>query len=124
MRTVSIRLESLTEEVLRRVIELYDETVGGHGLRYFNSGTLEYAKEMLTNRSSVEWRYGSRLSGHSKLWIQLNHRTCLSEPAIYFSFGANVDESPGIRKKVEKLESRFSRVVSDFLKEKGLAISE
>ena len=122
MRTVSIRLESLTEEVLRRVIELYDETVGGHGLRYFNSGTLEYAKEMLMNRSSVEWRFGSRLSGHSKLWIQFNYRTRLSEPVIYFSFGANVDESPGIRRKVQKLEANFSHAVSEFLKEKGLDI--
>ena len=57
MRTVSMRLEDLTEEVLWRIIELYDKTVGGHGLRHFNSGTLEYAKEMLTNRSSVEWRF-------------------------------------------------------------------
>ena len=123
MRTVSIRLESLTEEVLRRVIELYDETVGGNGSRYFNSGTLQYVKEMLTNRSSVEWRFGSRLSGHSKLWIQLDYRTRLSEPVIYFSFAANVDESPGIRKRVQKLEANFSRSVSEFLEERGLAVS-
>ncbi len=122
MRTISIRLESLTEEVLRRVIEIYDEIVGGHGLKYFDSGTLQYAKEMLMNRSSVEWRFGSRLSGHSKLWIQRDYRTHLHESAIYFSFGANVDESPGIRKKVIALETQFSRAVSEFLEEKGLAI--
>ena len=122
MRTVSMRLVDLTDEILRGVIELYDKVVGGHGLGYFNSGTLQYARELLEKRSSVEWRFGSRLSGHSKLWIQRDYR--LSEPAIYFSFGANVDmESAKIRKEVKKIETNFSSTVSEFLREKGLAVS-
>lgn len=54
MRTVGMRLENLTEEVLRRVIELYDETVGGHGLRYLNPDLLRSAKEKLSYRHPVE----------------------------------------------------------------------
>lgn len=123
MKTVSIRLASLTNEVLHGVIKLYDEVVGGHGLRYFDSGTLQYAKELLERSWPVEWRFGSHLSGHSKLWIQRDYRTHLSEPVIYFSFGANVDKSPGIRKKVQKLEANFSHAVSRFFKEIGIAIS-
>ncbi len=124
MKTESMRLADLTNEILHEVIELYDKVVGGNGLRYFNSGTLQYAIELLEKRSSVEWRFGSRLSGHSKLWIQRDYRIHLSEPVIYFSFGANVDESPGIRKKVQKLEANFNDAVSKLLREKGLAVSE
>lgn len=124
MRTVSMRLESLTDEVLHKVIELYDRVVGGHGLRYFDSGTLQYAKELLEKRSPVELRFGSRLSWHSKLWIQRDW-THSPEQLIYFSFGANVDTgSAKTRKEVKALETDFGRVVSEFLKERGLAVSD
>lgn len=124
MRIVSMRLVDLTDEVLREIIELYDEVVGGNGLRYFDSGTLQYAKELLEKRSSVEWRFGSCLSGHSKLWIQRNWRGKSSDQLIYFSCGANVDmESAKIRKEVKKIETNFNDAVSEFLRAKGLAVS-
>ena len=115
-----MRLSKLTYETLERIVKIYDETVGGHGSHYLRPNALDYAKEELQFGHPVEFRFGSKVTGHSKLWI---HRDwSYAEPAIYFSFGPNTDSRYEDEELAKKLGADFEKVINSFLKKEGLAI--
>jgi len=112
-----MKLSDLTDEILSELIILYDETVGGNG-RYYPQ-TAEYVQRTLEGGHSVEKRCGSRLTGHSKLWIRWSDTV---EEVICFSFGANTVPGEASKREIRKLEQSFENAVDNFLTERGLAI--
>jgi hypothetical protein len=116
-----MRLSELTYEILEKVVKIYDETVGGYGSHYLRPSALDYIKKEFQLGHPVEYRFGSRVTGHSKLWIQCEffHE---EGPAIYFCFGPNTDSRYEDEELAKKLGADFEKAIDSFLKKEGLAI--
>ena len=116
-----MKLSDLTYEILERVVKIYDKTVGGHGSRLLHPGCLDDIKKELQRGRYVEYRFGSKVTAHSKLWIicEFLHK---QGPAIYFSFGPNIDSRYEDEKLAKKLKTKFEKAINAFLKEENLAI--
>lgn len=110
-----MKLSDLTYEILEEIVKIYDKTVGGHGSQYLHPGDLDDVRR----QSSVERRFGSKVTGHSKLWIQRDWS--YDEPAIYFRFDPNTITGEN-EKLGEELKKKFEQAVDDFLRKQGLAI--
>ena len=69
--------DQLTPELMRMIIETYYASTGA-GERTFDDVDIEMyfeqTREMLEHLGCAEWRFGSRLSPHSKLWIEKSGR--------------------------------------------------
>jgi len=119
-----MKRSDLTYEILQEIVKLYDETVGGHGSRYVNPWTLKDLEERnLQGRNAIEWRFGSKVTGHSKLWIHFEVPGAPAEERVYFRFGPNTSQGEN-EKLGRQLIKKFEKVIDKFLKERGLAVTE
>src|SRR4030042_2718700 len=117
-----MKLSDLTYEILVEIVTIYDETVGGHGIRYLYPGELNNILQDVQKYGAAERRYGSSLTIHSKLWIQCDFSYC-AKPVIFFRFDANVDLHSKRGEKIAlNLERKFEEAVDEFLTKRGLAI--
>ena len=64
-----MRLGDLDYGLLREIVQLYDKVVGGWGSKHLNPRHLESILKTFRNGHAVEWRFGSKTTVHSKLWI-------------------------------------------------------
>ena len=115
-----VSLSDITPLRLERLFEIYDETVGGAATyRLAHNFPISYymsqLEELRTSRI-LEWRFGSRISMDSKLFLQ---RTGLNEDsvvAVYFSPNVDGPETSA----AESLRKAFNVAVIGFLREEGL----
>lgn len=117
---LKMRLRDLSYSALKEIVMIYDQTVGGCGLLYFGEHSFEsYVMPRLRREESVEYRYGSRITRHSKLWI-IPERVG-GEELVSFRFDPNTaaGENDALAKKLGK---KFEKAVDDFLKKKKLAM--
>jgi hypothetical protein len=78
------------------------------------------ALELLRSGHDAEFRYGSILTSHSKLWIVGTNRMYDGfGPAITFSLEANLDSSRRDYLFGYGMEKKFRREVTDFLIARG-----
>ena len=115
-----VRLDALDDALLREVIAIYDTTVGGHGTRFTrgrSDGSLtEYVQRGHQYGNAAEWRYGSRLSGHGKLFVWAERGS--SEDLVRFSFDPNDAEGP----EADALVAAFAEAIDVFLRDHPLGV--
>lgn len=118
-----MKLADLTDEIFETIVKIYDEIVDGSGLHFLQPSAVKKVKTALESKNAFEWRFGSKLTSHSKLWIHIKNIARFSEPIIYFRFSANLDSTlQKDEKKAEKLSQHFNACIAIFLKEKDIAI--
>lgn len=120
-----MKLDHLTPEVAREILDIYFKV--GMGEAYKRERLEEEADhfaqqvpEDLASWGASEWRYGSRLTMHSKIWVIPDHR---GGDVIRFIFDPNL-EDPLLEEKPEirAIETTFEERIARFLQEKGLGI--
>lgn len=127
-RNPSVRMglepEHFTDDIWRAVIEIYYETTsGGYVPQEKELETYYYAGLAMENRLG-EFRYGSRFSVHSKLYMMWEYVE--DTPLLLFDFDANVDKherDPETKKGREIAAARddFRRNVDELLIALGVA---
>jgi len=119
----AIKLSSLTYEILRDIVNIYDSLVGGHGLKYLGESDLEQVKSGIRQYGLIEWRFGSRLTPNSKLWIERKSFSRRDDPWIIFCFDSNLNkhENAKSRNKAHSLEAEFEKAVERYLEEKRIS---
>lgn len=109
----TIKLSDFNYEILEKIIRAYDRIIGGRGSSYLSPSNLEEIRVSLEKRQPVEYRYGSRLSVNSKLWIQCVPFT----DEIKFFFDPNIPTGDKeIDRLAEELETEFDTEVANILK--------
>ena len=121
---LQMKLTDLTYEIFRKIVEIYDKAVGGHGIMYVNPWNLQdYVLVQLRRYHAVEFRFGSKLTYHSKLWVRPDSFLGQEEIIIYFDFGPNADLRTKKEKILaEKLAADFKKAIDEFLEKEKLAI--
>lgn len=121
-----MRLSGLTYEVFQKIVKIYDETVGGHGSRYLSLFDWGQTVKRLQIGRSVEYRFGSVITFHSKLWIRIHPSSPLrGEPFVHFQFDPNADiRMKKDEKLAEELKVKFKQAAGKFLEESGLAVAD
>lgn len=124
-----LKLSQLTEEVLKDILIIYDQVVGGAVWdRVFSKSSpsigdrLNKIQEGLRHSNVVDWRFGSRLKGDERL----NAKFCLwreegisdGDMIIRFSFDPNLVHG----EEAESLQNEFEKAINNYLTQKGLAI--
>lgn len=117
-----IRQGDCTEPIIEEVLKIYHHVVQGSGdgemPRYANLASI-YQSSVVDGKNS-EWRLGSYLDPHSKLWIT---RVFYPEAAIkFYAMGNLGDVGPELEEEGRKMENEFRLAVEDFLLKNGLAI--
>jgi hypothetical protein len=124
--TYAINRTSCTEPVLEDILSVYCRTV----LRTDNVKVITRTTPVsLIHELSVkesrnsDWRLGSYLTGHSKLWVR---GTGYGSPDIFFYCSANLGNrnqvSENLLRKGKLMEEDFEQGVNDYLQQKGLGI--
>lgn len=120
-----IDILSCTPEVLNDILGIYcrvvqeDEKMTPDDL---------LAKPSMIYRESIrkrinpirEWRFGSHLTAHSKLWIE--QRAMFGGVLITFRCSANLGREVSSFEEGEKMEQDFKVAVDTYLQEKSLAV--
>jgi hypothetical protein len=91
-RHAKMKLGDLNYELLQKIVQLYDLVVGGHGSSYLDQECFEWISETFKSGRPVEWRFGSKITPHSKLWISYVDfdKTTPAKSLIYFWFNPNI----------------------------------
>ncbi len=125
-RHAKMKLGDLNYELLQKIVQLYDRVVGGHGSSYFDQKYFESILEtFIKSRRAIEWRFGSKITPHSKLWISYVDFSIANpaESLIYFWFNPNIipdlGEDPELAKQ---LESAFDGAISELLEQEGVLV--
>ncbi len=128
LRNPSVRMglepDHLTDDVWRAIVKIYHETTGGSYVPDEKElETYYYARLALDNRLG-EFRYGSRFSVHSKLWIM--RERVEGTDLLFFDFDANVEgrqPEPDTEKGQEIAAARddFRKNVDELLVALGVA---
>lgn len=122
----TVKLSALTPEAMKQIVTIYHNTVGGTlGKTYNGEHLLWKIKEDFRLSNSSDWRFGSRLSMHSKLQVREVYDSPFSKlenPVVKFIFYANMDHDPHFDKEAEKLEKAFETAVDKYLVSVGLAL--
>lgn len=121
-KNYGIALSDLSTDVMKKVVEIYEETVGKTG------GTEQYKEQLafgidreisdLKDRRFTDLRLGSKLTVHSKLTIKPS-RT--KPDAVYFSFNPNLNpqEKKG---NANEMMKRFNSKINDYLHGSGIGV--
>jgi len=122
-----IKAENLTEKILKEIVTIHDQIVGGRGLRYFddkdrNLDGFFRAIQSKDHHNSIERTYASSVSMFSKLWADrcfIEH-----EKVIHFCFSGYVENNAPEKLKVKEkeLEETFHMAVDDYLIKNNLAV--
>ena len=120
-----MKLGNLNYGLLQRIVQLYDRVVGGFGSRYLNPVHLESIHETFRKGRAVEWRFGSEITAHSKLWIDCVNfnKANPAKTLIYFWFDPNINPGLGEDPELAKqLEYAFDRAIKELLGQEGVLI--
>ncbi|MFH1637657.1 MAG: hypothetical protein ABIB71_04510 [Candidatus Woesearchaeota archaeon] len=134
MKTPLMRQSELTKEVLDDIVSIYDNVFemkkfGGEHDRC----NLKEVQGWLNSIGWAEYRFGSKFTMHSKLyiskaapglkWWRIKDKS-LADDLVEFSFFPNFSASQqeAYGKEADLLENKFNTNISQYLKEKKLAI--
>ena len=129
-----IRRELLTEEILLEVLRIYNQVVGPSSSvkRYLDAETCEPVMQQLNQylqfSGTAEWRFGSKLTGHSKLFIRSAYPKqddTEIKDLIRFEFSPNLDSANTNRRDesdATRLQNEFLRTVEAYLQSKQVAV--
>ncbi|MDO8555128.1 MAG: hypothetical protein Q7R75_01005 [bacterium] len=122
--TKCVKFSVLTPEIIKQIVTIYHNTVGGAFGRECDGEWL--LEKIMGNqgciRSSTKFRFGSKLSHNSKLWIHMPLNSPFDDPFVQFRFCANVDRSPKVDKEAQELSDAFDKAVNRYLEDIGLAV--
>lgn len=116
-----VRFSDISPDRLKRLFKIYDQTVGGTATyRLDNNFPIDYyvaqLRELNNPGGILEWRFGSSISGDSKLILK---RVGLDDdfPVVVY-FSPNVDKFESL--DAESLGEAFNIAVIGFLREEKL----
>lgn len=120
---IGVKLTALTDPLLQDIIGIYDQVVGGHASELFREQPPENKSqqilEELQQGNSAEFRFGSRLTRHSKLKIQrIGYADDDLAPIVEFSFAPNTEQETADGRQ---LCDTFRSAVDIYLQEHELA---
>lgn len=101
-----VTIKTLTVEQIKEVFKLYEEFFGAC------TETVEPEDVFRTfeKLGCVEYRFGSKWSGHSKLWIEDDY-----DGNIEFRFGPNMDRTDSNFKEAVAEGERFKEAVKKII---------
>lgn len=126
-RRYGMRLADLTDSVLVDVVQLYDRVVGIHKGPSPKRATSEVAgmvsriNESVANSGFWEYRFGSRLTNESKLFVEKPRRADGSD-TVRFRFDPNVSGPLTGHPDEKQLIDDFRDEVQRYLIEHGMAV--
>lgn len=122
MPQVGFRVADLTHDLLKAVTDLYVSTVGTPDRPRELTGTeVSDAQELLEKGQGVEWRFGSRLTSHSKLKVTV-YRSRGQDPLCYFYCHPNTNDD---RAAVPiNMANQFAAAADRLLRDRGVAIEK
>ena len=125
-KTYGIAFTELSVDVMQKVVEIYEETIGG------TSGTKQYKEQLvygiereisdLEDRGFTDTRLGSKLTEHSKLTIRQSYG---KSDVAYFTFNPNLNPQKSTEKEkqtADELRKHFSSKVSEYLHSSGIGV--
>jgi len=120
-----IALSNLDVTRFQKIMEIWDQVVGGSGKRFLcrddlhAERTLQDIKDTLLRSGNDNRRIGSKLDRNSKLWITIEKPSNprISERVILFTFEANLDPKDRDRKAsdVQTIEIAFNQALMEYL---------
>ena len=124
-RHAKMKLGGLSYKLLQKIVRLYDQVTGGHGISYLDQGYFQSISETFRSGRAVEWRFGSKITPHSKLWISYVDFSITNptESLIYFWFNPNIIPELGEDPELaEQLKSEFDQAISKLLEQEGVLV--
>lgn len=122
-----VKLSDVTDQVLQSVVDIYFNVAEIKPVDW-KQVTKEGLTEQLLHSNGAEYRFGSKYSMNSKLWVRVadylyDDEGFGSDRVVRFAFEPNMD----IRSDTQKLElqvkeEQFRKASSDFLMQAGLGI--
>jgi len=128
-----IQLNQLTEQLLKKILILYEQVIGGRGVKLYALGPasrslgqqIQEIKKRLKMGNAADLRYGSKLitqqgreDQDAKLMIWMEKGEAEDDMIIRFSFDPNVIRGAD----AEELRMRFEQAVNDLFTSEGVAI--
>lgn len=120
-------LKHLTDEIIVEILKIYERVTGGRAFVRIGERAYPYLKceqilEELKGSGSIERRFGSKLTMHSKLYIF--EKYFVGDRVICFDFYPNLghcvrDEH---KKKAEEMTEAFEKEIHDFLVRKKFKV--
>ena len=121
-----VKLSNLTPKVVKQIVLIYHDTVGGIlGRRYDGEFLLKEIKADLQNGNSSNWSFGSRLAMRSRFKVVQDYSSpnwSREDPVIKFEFYANTDRDDYSDKQAEELSKAFEGATDQYLVSLGLAL--
>lgn len=122
---MGIPIPELTEERFVDILRIYDEVTGIQLVENAYPGEVEYWHSEMIRRlnggQDVEYRFGSRISGQSKIWAQLR-RTMGSGSVVEFTFDDNLDRRSAAQDEGERMSVEFRQRTIGYLVTNGLGV--
>ena len=119
-----LRLSQLSPRVLQDILKLYGETAEMRWERILESYPIDHMigliKEDISEGRVSEWRFGSSLTHHSKLFVETKEIQ-EGERVISFRFSENLS-MPNSRQqseKGEKMKEKFNEAIREYLQASG-----
>ena len=128
-----IQLNQLTEQLLKKILMLYEQIIGGQGVRLYALGAaapslgqkIQEIRERLKISNAVDLRYGSRLitqrgreDQDAKLVIWMEKGNTEDDMIIRFSFDPNVIKGAS----ADNLKREFEQAINNLLIDESIAI--
>lgn len=114
-----VKLEEFTPELLGDIAGIYKETVGGNPDYWVPKGREEAAYQEVINNwdrygaYSNEYRLGSRLSMHSKLWLVKQRAEEWDRVEVSFDGNMSTKDDSKLREQVRELKANFAQRVQE-----------
>lgn len=119
LEAARLRLSALNAEVFRRILEIYDETVDGRALFAVSKWPMNHVANIVIARLGTggleELRYGSGISGDSKLVLQAHRPDPDQEFMVEVRFSPNVDLAQ--MAEAGLLGEAFNTMMAEYLQE-------
>jgi len=115
-----IPFDAFSDEIMIGIVAVYDRVTGRkNSIRLLGQHPATSALNHLKRGGSAEYRFGSSISAHSKLWI---HRTIVRSPVPFIRFDFDPNTSDDDAPRCVEMRRKFLQEVKEYLKSKELAV--
>lgn len=108
---ISIPLDNFNLEIYRKVLSIYEETTGVRALPTPEETDIQSIVKDLDELFYCEFRFGSSISHHSKLFIHLIRK----KDILRISFDFDPNTSDDSRSQAVAMRSDFQEKISSYL---------
>ena len=129
-KSLPMSISALTNEILKDIVRIYDQVADSDYAREFVADPADrigYVQEIFSYGNAVEWRFGSRLSSDTKMFISKTGWTRAGDDVIRFAFDPNsyVSDPKDINQtEFEQMVQDFRNQVDQYLTEHDLVSTE